>query len=184
MANIASLVNIMKSAIRCVFKAINIKTDLSDLPPEKATRYTGWLVDLNEKAMKLPMDKRKKILDKLTNFVNGDVNIITKKPKKTKYLFSVREISSLSGLLVHFCILQRSLIPALTPFYRLLDNWDFAGKNPWSVVKRLNLVKNKWLGFAVNKIFDAVYKNEWIPFTQVACSYGQRKRNILESHYV
>ena len=60
----STICTIMKSVIRCVFQEINIKTDLDDAPVGKSIRYTGWLIDLDRRALKLPADKHKKILDK------------------------------------------------------------------------------------------------------------------------
>ena len=75
------------------------------------------MLDLEKHALKLPADKRKKILDKIVNFRNGNIHIIKKTPKKTPFLYTAQEVSSLAGSCVHFTAIQKRFISSITPFY-------------------------------------------------------------------
>ena len=79
-------------------------------------------MSLKKGAICLPADKKRKTLNKLTAFEKGDINIISQLPKTTRFLFSAREVASLSGSLVHFATAHQHLVSNIVPFYRLLDN--------------------------------------------------------------
>ena len=118
------------------------------------------MLDLERHALKLPADKRKKILDKILHFKEGKIHVIKKTPKKTPFLYTAQEVSSLAGSCVHFTALQKRLIPSITPIYRLLHNWDLGGGKNWKQFKRLYVQNNIWLLRSLNTLEDAVTKNE------------------------
>ena len=117
------VIHLMKHVMHFVLKQIRIPTDLDRAKITVATRYLGWLICLQRKAVKLPLDKRLRILNRIETFTNGTLNVITGQKKKTKFLYSGREIAAVSGSLLHFSEIHFELKPFLTPFYRLLDGY-------------------------------------------------------------
>ena len=158
----------MKSIMLFELDRMNVKTDLKPGPVKKTTKYLGWTMSLEERGIRLPGDKKRRILDKLDNLRTGRKNIKTNAMKKVPYLFNSAEISSVAGSLVHFCVTHNTLVPFLTPFYRLLDPFKYRPK----AFLRLNILDNKSLMHSVKIMREAVHVNKWIPFHQVAKSYG------------
>ena len=161
-----------------VLTYLRIPSNLKDGPAKKQTRYLGWLICLEKKAVKLHADKRRNILDKLTNFKEGKVNLLTKLPKKTRWLYSPREITSLTGSLVHFGCLHSHLKPTLIPFYRLLDRYDLSSLNCWRSFRSINIEKNKWLSKSLEIMIVAVTHNKWVPFAEAAASFNKSLQTL------
>lgn len=149
-----------------------MKTDLTWGPPKFSTRYLGWLIDLRKKALKLPADKRKKILDRIDRFIKGRFNVVSGLPKKTAFLFNTSEISSLTGSLCSYATVRNDLVPYMTPFYRLFGAFPKDRRHDKFCFRRLNLNSNTYLLNSLKKIRQAVDENDWIPFTQAARASG------------
>ena len=127
----------------------------------------------------MPADKQISILHKLQNFRNGDKNVITGRPKKTKFLYSAREIASLIGSLVHFTSIHHELKPYIVPFFRLFDNYQLTTRHSYRIFKRLNITRNKWLQKSLDVLTQAVQTNAMVPFAKAARHFGKPLRTVL-----
>lgn len=81
------------------------------------------MISLRRGAIKLPEEKRRNIKEKITRFLNGRFHILKGGPKRTPFLYTPKEISSVAGSVVHFCVAHTDLLHKVTPIYRLLDHF-------------------------------------------------------------
>ena len=182
------IINLMKKTTLCVLKELNIKTDLAEGPPKKKTKYLGWVMCAEELGIRLPGDKRAKILRILVNALNGDKNLRTNLPKKQSFLFSDREWSTLIGLLQFFVHSKPVLKPYLTPIFRAADTFatDNSGqyaltkhgkKNP-PIFRRIPILEGSDLQKTMVFLMEIIAMNCLIPFQ---CAF---KRPAFTSTYV
>lgn len=129
--------------------------------------------------MKLPADKRKKILERIDRFIEGKYNVVSGKLKKTLGLYNTSEVSSLTGSVTHYGSARLELKPYMTPFYRLFDLFPKERRHDKTCFRNLKIYKDKYLLNSLLKIRTAVDENKWIPFSQVARGSGVIKSTFL-----
>ena len=165
------VIKLMKLAVLKVFDELNVKTDLQEGPPKKKTKYLGWLMCATELGIRLPGDKRSKMTRAIANALSGAYNIKTNEPKKTPFLFSDREWSSLMGLLQYFVDSRPTLKPFLTPLFRASDRFGpatsnhdgYAGKRP-PVFRKIPILKGTNLQKCLVSFMEIIAMNCLIPF--------------------
>lgn len=172
------VIDIMAFITHKVFQILNVKSTLKEGDTKKMVRYLGWLICLERKAIKLPMDKRKTLLDRLNLFKNGKVNLLTNKSKKTPFLYNAREIGCVAGSMNHFIGIHPQLKPLLTPIYRLCDPYKLDTRAKYNQFRSLKIQQNKWLMRSLNTLQEAIYRNEWVPFAVAANCFGKTKTAI------
>ena len=172
------IIDLMAHITHKVFTRINVKSTLKPNDTKKIVRYLGWLICLERKAIKLPMDKRKALLERILQFIAGKRNLLTKKIKKTPFLFNPREIGCLAGSLNHFISIHPHLKPLLTPIYRLFDTFKMDTRASYQKFRSLKIRQNKWVMNSLNTIQYAVDKNDWVPFNVAASCFGKTKTAI------
>ena len=162
------LISAAKDIVIEVCNDIGIKTDLKPGPPKQEVTYLGWLFSLKLKAIKLPAQKQSKIITRLNRFLSGKVDVKTGDEKSVPFLYSPREIAALTGSLLVFINIHHDLKHRMTPFYRLLDLFDFKSTKAWDKCKRLNINSNYWLKQSLSTLLQAVKQNAWVPFATAA----------------
>ena len=96
------VIKLMKKVTLKVLEELNVKTDLKEGPPKTKTKYLGWVMCAEELGIRLPGDKRAKLIRILVSVLEGNRNLRTNLLKKQAFLFSNREWSSMLGLLQFF----------------------------------------------------------------------------------
>ena len=166
------IIHLMKHVMLFVFKQINIKTDLESAEVTALTRYLGWMVCLQRKSVKLPVNKQVSMINKINTFIDGKINILSGESKKKRFLYSGREIAAISGSLLHFSEIHFQLKPHLTPFYRLLDGYILAKRHHWDIYRQLNIDrKNSYIYRSLLVFRSALEHNDWVRFD---CAINQK----------
>ena len=78
----AIIIHLMKAIMHFSFTEMNLLTDLDIGITSPAFKYLGWILSLKHQALKLPEDKKVKMLTRLDRFSDGTHHVLSNSLKK------------------------------------------------------------------------------------------------------